>query len=183
MRARSTDAGYGRVAILLHWVCAALIIAMMPLGFLMQDAGGDTKLLAYRLHAGIGVVVLLLTAARLLWKLADTRPSPPPGLAGLHLRGMKAIHTLLYALLVALAVSGIVLNFESGLIDVLRGTAPDGVPELDGFRSRAAHGVLARVYLGLLLAHIAGVLVHQRRHGRVLARMGIGRSPAPQGDV
>ena len=39
MGARSTKAGYGSVAIILHWVSALLIVAMMPLGFLMQEAG------------------------------------------------------------------------------------------------------------------------------------------------
>ena len=176
MGARNTDQNYGSVALTLHWVSAVLILAMMPLGFLMQDAGTGTKLLLYRAHAAVGIVVLLLTVARLLWKLADKKPSPPPGLTGLHLRGMEGIHVLLYVLPLALVVSGIVLNFQSGLADVLRGISAAGIPEFEEFLSRGAHGLLARVYIGLLVAHVAGVLAHHRKHGHVLARMGLGRT-------
>ena len=176
MAIKSTEQGYGKVALILHWVSAMLILTMIPLGFLMQDAGKSTELILYRAHAAIEFLVLLLTVIRLVWKIADTKPSPPPGLTGLHLRGMEAIHILLYLILLALIVSGIVLNFQSGLVDVLRGASSQSVfPEFDEFRSRAAHGMLARVYIGLLVAHIAGVIVHQFRHGHVFARMGIRR--------
>ncbi len=175
MRAKSSELGYGRVAVILHWMSAVLILAMLPLGFLMQDAGENTKLLLYRVHAAIGILVLLFTVTRLVWKLADTRPAPPPGITGLHLRGMEAIHILLYLVLLALAVSGIVLNLQSGLVDILRGTSQGDFPELDEFRARAAHGTLARLYIGLLVVHVGGVVVHQFRHGHVFARMGIGQ--------
>lgn len=177
MGAKSTEQRYGRVAITLHWVSAVLIVAMVPLGFLMQEAGDGTKLSLYKAHTAVGIIVLLLTVARLLWKFADTKPSPPPGLTGLHLRGMEGTHVLLYVLLLALVVSGIVLNFQSGLLDVLRGTSPGGLPEFDDFRARVAHGTLARIYIGLLIAHIVGVVVHQRRHGHVCSRIGLGRAP------
>jgi len=177
MNLKSSEQGYGKVAVILHWVSAALILTMIPLGFLMQDTSDATKLLLYRAHVAIGMIALILTVARLLWKLTDTRPAPPPGLTGLHLRGMEAIHILLYVLLIALAMSGIVLNFQSGLIDVLRGDPQIGYPEFDDFRSRGMHGLLAKIYIGLLIAHIAGVLVHQKKHGHLFARMGIGRAP------
>ena len=177
MAVKSTKQRYGRVAVILHWMSAAFILAMMPLGFLMQEAGEGAKLPLYRAHSAIGLVVLLLTVIRLAWKTVDMRPSPPPGLTGLHLRGMEAIHALLYVILLALTVSGIVLNFQSGLIDVLRGVSQGTIPEFEKFRARAAHGMLARVYIGLLVAHIGGVVVHQFRHGHVFARMGIRRPP------
>lgn len=176
MGTKSTEQRYGRVVILLHWTSAVLILAMIPLGFLMQNADDGTKLLLYRTHAVVGALILLLSLVRLGWKLNDTKPAPAPGLEGLHLRGMQGIHVLLYALLFALTVSGIVLNLQSGLIDILRGASQGGIPEFSGFRSRAAHGALARVYIGLLMAHIGGVILHQMRHGHLLARMGIGRA-------
>lgn len=176
MGIKSTEQRYGRVAILLHWTSAVLILGMIPLGFLMQNADDGSRLFLYRTHAIVGALILLLSLVRLGWKLNDTKPAPTPGLEGLHLRGMQGIHVLLYALLFALTVSGIVLNLQSGLIDVLRGASQGGIPGFDEFRSRAAHGSLARVYIGLLVAHIGGVMVHQIRHGHVLDRMGIGRA-------
>lgn len=175
MPIKSSEHGYGQVAVALHWISALLILGMFPLGFLMQDTGEGGRLLWYRLHAVIGFLVLLLTVARLFWKLFDVKPDPPAGLSGVHLRGMELIHVLLYLGLLLLAVSGIVLNIQSGLIDVLSGKTQE-FPDFAEFGARRAHGLLARIYIGLLVAHIVGVVVHQFRHGHVFARIGIGKS-------
>ena len=176
MQAKNSEQAYGRVAILLHWMSAVLILTMLPLGFLMQETSGGSRLLLYRTHALLGTFILILTLARLFWKRVDTEPGPPPGLSGLHLRGMNGIHVFLYVLLLVLTVSGIVLSIQSGLIDVLRGDSQEGVTELDELRARSLHGSLARVYIGLLIAHIGGVVMHQMKHGHVFARIGIGRA-------
>lgn len=175
MPRKTTEQRYGGIAIALHWVSAVLILGMLPLGFLMQNAGEDSRLLQYRLHAIVGFAVLLLTVARLVWKFFDVKPAPTPGLTGVHLRGMQFVHGLLYLVLLVLTVSGLVLNVQSGLIDVLRGTAQE-FPDLSEFGARRAHGMLARIYIALLVAHIGGVVVHQFRHGHVFSRMGIGKS-------
>lgn len=109
------------MAIGLHWVSAALILGMLPLGLLMQDAGEGDKLFWYRLHFRIGFAVLLLTIAYLVWKLFDVKPKPTPGLTGVHRWGMEAVHVFLYLVLLVLVVSGVVLSVQSGLVDVLRG--------------------------------------------------------------
>ena len=96
---KSTQHRYGGVAIGLHWVSAVLILGMLPLGFLMQNAGEGDRLLWYRLHVMVGIAVLLLTMARLVWKWFDVKPAPTPGLSGVHLRGMELVHVLLYLVL------------------------------------------------------------------------------------
>ena len=175
MPMKSTQQRYGGIAIGLHWASAILILGMLPLGFLMQNAGAGDRLLWYRVHGMVGFAVLLLTMARLAWKLFDVKPAPTPGLTGVHLRGMELVHVFLYLVLLVLVGSGIALNIQSGLLDVLRGAAND-FPHLTDFGSRRAHGVLARIYIALLVAHIGGVAVHQFRHGHAFARMGIGKS-------
>ena len=122
-----------------------------------------------------GFTVLLLTMARLVWKLFDVKPAPTPGLTGVHLRGMELVHALLYVILLVLAGSGIALNVQSGFLDVLRGVTQD-FPDFAEFGARRAHGTLARIYIALLVAHIGGVVVHQFRHGHAFARMGFGKS-------
>ena len=177
MPMKSTQQRYGAMAIGLHWVSAVLILGMLPLGFLMQNAGDDGQLFWYRLHVMVGVAVLLLTIVRLAWKLFDVKPSPTPGLSGVHLQGMKVIHVLLYLVLLVLVVSGIVLNVQSGFVEVLSG-AKQGIPDFGEFGARRSHGMLARIYIALLVAHIGGVLLHQFRHGQVFPRMGIGSPDA-----
>ena len=177
MPMKSTQERYGRVAIGFHWVSALLILGMLSLGFLMQHAEEGDRLFWYRLHAMVGFAVLLLTIARIAWKLFDEKPEVTPGLTGIHLRGMELVHVLLYLILLVLVGSGIALNVQSGFLDVLRGATQD-FPDFAEFGARRAHGTLARIYIALLVAHIGGVAVHQFRHGNAFARMGIGKSEA-----
>ena len=94
----------------------------------------------------------------------------------MHRWGMVAVHVVLYLALLGLVVSGVITSVQSGLIDVIRGGSDGDIPNISGFMARDAHGALARIYIGLLVAHIGGVIVHQVRHGHVLLRMGIGMS-------
>lgn len=163
---------YGTVAVFLHWVSAVLVLAMLPLGFLMQGASVGMQASLYWAHLVIGVLVFVLTLARVVWKFRDSKPEPHPELAGLHLWGLKVVHFLLHFALLVLSFSGVVLVVQSGLLEVLQGGGP--VPDLSGAGAREPHGVVARIYIGLLVAHIGGVVLFQVRHGGVLSRMGIG---------
>ena len=172
---KNTEQNYGRVAVGFHWVSALLILMMLPLGFLMQKASEAEKIQWYRIHILIGILILLITLARIAWKFFNVKPEPAPGLRGIHLLGMKLIHILLYLVLFLLPVSGIVLMVQSGMVDVLRGVTQD-LPKFDGMDARQAHGLLSRCFIGLLIAHIGGVILHQIRFGHVFPRMGIGKT-------
>ena len=54
---------YTRVAILLHWAIAALIIANLVVGYLMEDLAGTARSTALNFHYSSGLTVLLLTGA------------------------------------------------------------------------------------------------------------------------
>lgn len=169
MNAKSTSESYGSAAVALHWASAALIVAMVPLGFVMQS---DRNTTLYGAHIAVGAVVLLLTALRLVWKLIDTRPEPAPGLSGLHLKLASAIHVALYITLVGLLMSGGAMIVQSDLLTELSAGV---IPDFSSLQSRDAHGALAWLFIALFVAHVAGVILHQVRHGHVLSRMGIGR--------
>lgn len=145
----------------------------------MQQVSEESRFTFYRLHALIGCLLLVLTLGRLVWKWVDNAPSPPAELGKLHLKGMKIIHGLLYLVILILTVNGIILMVQSGLISVLRGTTHD-FPNFAGNNARQAHGTLARVYIGLLIAHIGGVILHQIKHGDLFPRMGIGKPSPPK---
>jgi cytochrome b561 len=148
---------------------------MIPLGFCMQGIESHAlKLLAFRLHVGLGISVLVLTLLRLVWRWLDGSPGPLPHLARLHLRGMEAAHALLYLVLAGLSISGVVLLVQSGLAAVLLGLSSAPIPaDLSQHLPRQVHAIEARFYIALLAAHVCGVLLHQFTRGEVLSRMGI----------
>lgn len=182
MSLKNTATGYGRVAQGLHWVSALLILALIPMGFWMQSVAEADKLAIYRVHAVLGMLVLLLTLVRLFNHWFEPSPAPPPGLTGAKLMAFKGIHVLLYVALLVLAISGIGLNLVSGLSDILFGGASGPIPgDFSQFAPRAIHGLMARVYIGLLVAHVGGVLTYQMSEGDTLGRMGLrGWVPSPK---
>ena len=172
---KSTPIQYGRVTQLLHWLSALLILFLIPMGFLMQTVDEGARLSLYRTHVTLGILELGVTLVRLGWRWFDSPPEPPPGLAGMDLLAYKTVHWLLYLSLLVLTVSGIALNVISGLGDILLGATPGRIPEnLSVYLPRTLHGITARLYIGLLIAHIAGVVSYQATEGDVLKRMGLG---------
>ncbi len=171
---RTPDAYSPRVQVL-HWLSAALILMMIPLGFLMQRiASQPLELFALRLHMLLGVVVLVLTAVRLIWRWVDGSPGPLPGLSPLHRRLVGVVHALLYLVLAGLSISGAVLLLQSGLGAILLGLSSEPIPaNLSEYLPRQAHALEARVYIGLLVGHLSGVFVFQLTKGEVLSRMGV----------
>ena len=91
----------------------------------------------------------------------------------LHVRGLEATHVLLYAVLLALSVSGVAMLALSDLPQVLSGASGD-YPDLAELGPRRAHGAGAFTYIALLIAHIGGVILHQVRHGGSFQRIGVG---------
>ena len=58
----SSSSRYTVVAILLHWAIAALLLFMIWLGWNMED--NEAR---FQLHKSIGIAILFLSVARILW--------------------------------------------------------------------------------------------------------------------
>ena len=175
---KSSPDRYGRMAILIHWTSAVLIIALMIAGFIAAntvDPQGKASLL--RIHAPVGMAVLVLTLARIGWWLfADRKPREMAGVPRLQSIAAKAVHGLLYLAIFGLAGSGVAMFVMSGAGDILFGTAPGPLPDFWAFTPRIGHAVFARIMAVLLLAHIGAALYHQFiRKDRLFARMGVGQ--------
>lgn len=62
---------YGRVAQLFHWLSMLLIVGLAIGGTIMTRLdGGAQQSQMYQLHVTVGLVVLLLTVARVIWILS-----------------------------------------------------------------------------------------------------------------
>ena len=182
MSHKSTSVQYGLTAQRYHWISAVLIIAMIPLGFLMQNAEREAiKIMLYRGHAIIGALILIITIARIVWRRKDINPEPPKELHGLHLKAFNITHVLLYALIFVLSFSGIAAIALSGMGEILSGASSNPMPtDIGELGPRRAHGISARIYIALLVGHIGGVMFHQATKSDVLGRMGVNWFQAKQ---
>lgn len=158
---------YTSVAMALHWVVAALIVWAFAIGWIMTDIHGitPTKLRYFSWHKWIGVTVLVLAVARLIWRATHQPPALPAGMHSWERLAAHAGHALLYVLMLAIPVSGYFYSSAAGIQVVYLGLLP--LPTLIAANPAAA-AVLKTVHIylnyGLLAAvggHLAAVIKHQ----------------------
>lgn len=175
MAFKSTSTRYGAVAITLHWVSAVAIFGLLASGTVMSGVPERVATML-PIHAAVGVLVLLLTLARIAWWLfADRHPAAVAGQPAIQLLLARLVHGLLYVAVLVLAASGIGMLALSGALAALLSGAP--LPDFAGLAPRLAHGLASKLLIGLLVLHVGAALYHQfMRRDRLLARMGIGRA-------
>ncbi|MEA3536788.1 cytochrome b [Rhizobium sp. CC-YZS058] len=160
--------------ILLHWVIAALVFCIWPLGLMIGFVRDDVKLGFYLLHESLGFLVLWLMLLRVGARL--TSPSPVPfGTAPMR-QAAGLVHGLLYLLLVVMPVSGFLATNAHGFPLLWFGLVPvwspiGKMPDIAGTLS-TVHTVSAWMLLSLIGLHLGAVIYHQaiRRDG-ILQRM------------
>ncbi len=170
---KSTQSQYGSVAIILHWVSAALILALLALGFLAAHAA-DPAVAAdlLRVHVPLGILVLALTFFRIGWWCIDRRPAPVGHAPRWQVRAEHLVRTLLYLLILLMGASGLGLLALSGAGPVLFLGAPAPLPDFRHYAPMAAHAAGAAALLSLAGLHILAALHHHFVKGdRLLARM------------
>jgi cytochrome b561 len=163
----NTEERYGWVAILLHWLMAALILGQFTLGFVMTRT--DDQRLAFeriQLHKSIGLTLLALAAVRIVWRLANRRPRLP-GLPRAEAHAARMVHAMLYALMFVLPLSGWAL-VSSSVLEIP--TMPFGLlvlPNLPLDVSEAAEAFWASVHrwigwgaIVLVCLHVLAALRH-----------------------
>ena len=156
----------------LHWATALLVLAQLPLGWIATSWPlSPVKLDLFVWHKSLGFAILGLVAVRLAYRACTTRPPLPSTMAGWERTGATLVHVLLYAGLVALPMSGWIVNDASNIpfrifrqVPVPRLVAPDRA--LASLAS-GVHLALAVALALLLVLHIGAALVHHvaRRDG------------------
>lgn len=170
-------ARYGGVAIALHWLVAMALVVTFPLGLYMAELSlspRKAELAAY--HKWIGVTVFALTCVRVGWRLGHRPPAPLATMPAWQRRAATAAHLAMYALLLAIPVSGWLYSSAAGVPTVYLGrwVLPDAVGEDERLAGalKLAHQLLNFALLALVVVHVAAALKHHfvDRDG-LLARM------------
>ena len=168
---------YSTVAIWLHWLIAAAVIANLLLGFYHDDFGKAAERSIMWWHKSIGLTVLVLTVARLAWRLGHRPPPFDPVMKRWEIRLATLIHWLFYLMLVLIPLSGWLVASTGrspvtswfGIFDVpplpLRGEDAHELME-------EVHEILAKLMIGLIVLHVAGALKHHfEGHKHLIGRM------------
>jgi cytochrome b561 len=155
---------YSALAMALHWLTALLVVTGFTLGLSMVGLPfSRQKLQWYAWHKWIGITIWLLTCGRLAWRWRH--PAPPMELMpAWQQRGAVVTHALLYALLVAIPLSGWLYSSATGVQVVYLSLLPlpDLVPKDKAIADvlRGVHVTLNFTLLALVCIHGAAALKH-----------------------
>lgn len=200
--ASASQQRYTAVAIALHWIIAFSIIGLIAVGWTMETLQhGDLEARAQyqsivQLHKSFGITVLLLSVARIVWRLMNPPPPEPP-MPGWQAFAASAVHILFYVLIIVMPLSGWIMAsasaaFETryfGLVDIRLPVLPTlPMDSREGIENAAGtiHEFLPWVIIALLFLHVGAALKHHfvDRDG-LLARMApglFGRTAGPVDD-
>lgn len=198
-RNERTSPHYHAVGIFFHWLMAAMVFTQLWWGWRTSSLmAGSDKFDAYVIHAQLGAAILLVAFLRLGWRIIAPFVAPKleeaEDLPGWQRIAAEAVHWGLYALLIALPVSGLLMIGSTAPETMERALGFSGFRDLD-FEARAqlehfmerAHFVMIWGMLALLAMHIGAALKHHFiDRDDVLARMipWLGRDrPAPAGSA
>ena len=168
---------YGAVAITLHWLIVALIIASWTLGLYMVDLPLSPQKLKYiSWHKWLGISILLVAIFRAVWRAGHPAPPPPITMQRWQRGAVIVSHLLLYVLIFAIPITGWLFSSASGIPTVYFGwlQLPDLVTrdKLLAEALRQTHVSLNLALFVVVCVHVAAALKHQfLDRDEVLARM------------
>ncbi len=149
----------------LHWLMAILLFGLLALGFYMHDLPlSPEKLKLYSWHKWAGVTAFLLVLVRLGWRVTHLPPALPASMPRIMQLAAHAGHFALYALMIAIPLSGWLMSSAKGFQTVWFGVLP--IPDLLdknkelGDLLAVVHKVLNLLFVAVLAGHIGAALKH-----------------------
>lgn len=98
---------YGRPAIALHWIVAALIVVLVGLGWYMMSVEkepGSASL--FDLHKSLGFTIFALIVVRIAWRATHRPEGLPDSVPRWQALASTLLHWALYAAMVVMPITG-----------------------------------------------------------------------------
>jgi len=173
----NTAERWGAVAKVLHWMMAVLILAMFILGWVAKNYSlSPAKLEFFIWHKSIGLTLLALVICRLFWRAVNVSPTPPPGESAVEVGLARTGHTVLYALMLLMPVSGYVINstanFPFRYFGIVR--IPNLFPTDKTWQHAAqtVHLTTFWIFVLVVVIHVAAAIRHHAiKKNNTLSRM------------
>ena len=166
---------YNGVAMSLHWLIAALIIANILLAWYFNTLTGSAKTPPVQLHKSFGITILLLSVIRLGWRVVAPPPALPVSVTGWERVVAGIVYVLFYVVMIGMPLSGWALSSASPLIQVypiklygvIHWPAIGYLTHLPHDQQKAAHGLFVKMHglgawlvYGLIVLHVAAAARH-----------------------
>ncbi len=176
---QDASARFDAVSISLHWLLAALIVVTFFVGLYMADLHfSPLRFRLFNWHKWLGMIVLALSAARLVWRAAGHVPPPlPPATPAWQGAAYRVTHQVFYLLFFAVPLLGWVYTSAVGVPVVWFGwlPLPDLVPVDKPFGEevlKPLHSIASYALAIIVVLHVAAALKHQFIDGdHLLSRM------------
>ncbi len=151
--------------VLLHWIIAIAIIAMLGFGMYIEDMPmGQEKFGLLATHKSVGAIVLIVALVRIVWRLMEGPVNPVSQLSRAQEITAKATqHTLMLGT-VLMPISGLSMSIGGGrAVDVFGLELLSSGEKIEWLSSAGhiVHGVFAKIMIALILLHLLGALKHQ----------------------
>ncbi|HEY8050971.1 MAG TPA: cytochrome b [Ramlibacter sp.] len=169
---------YTRVAIALHWLLAAALLAQVLLGWWMlgiPKSPPGVRASWFNVHKSIGITIALFVFLRIVWRSTQGVPDADLGPAWQR-AAARTMHRLLYLCMAVMPLTGFLgSSFTRYPIRYFGRIVP--TPHADWPAAKEAmaaiHVTVACVFVALIAAHVLAAAWHWWQRDGVAARMGI----------
>ena len=162
---RMTVQRYTGIAMSLHWLIAMMILLSLGVGLYMVELKlSPAKLQLYSWHKWAGVTIFALVLIRCVWRLTHTPPPLPSDLPRWQQLVAETSHYLLYALMIAIPLTGWLMSSAKGFQTVYFGILP--IPDLLaknkqwGETLNLVHRYLNYTMIAIITVHIGAAIKH-----------------------
>lgn len=160
MQIRNSKTRYGVVFWALHWTSATLFLLVAIVA--ASISGADDPALREGFvarHVSLGIALLGVMVARLLWRVSNPNPVWSYGGAVARRRVAVAVHWLIHAIVLIEALTGLALIGAFALPEILPERLLQTLPE--ALSIARLHADLPNLIYLLILAHILAAAMHQ----------------------
>ncbi|MEP3279749.1 MAG: cytochrome b [Stappiaceae bacterium] len=177
-----TSVAYTGTARFFHWLTVLCVLTMIPAGLLMLRIGsGSLQNFLFDFHRSMGVVLFVITAFRLAYRITH-KPAPlPADIPALQKGAAHLVHVILYGFLLINPLIGWIGTSAYGAAIKVFGlfTLPPIIAKDKAFATTVleVHQVMGWIFTAAVVVHIAAALFHHFiKHDGILLRMTRGQT-------
>lgn len=173
MSLRNTPTAYGSLHKILHWVMALLLLSQFVIAWILINLPKNSSLgdKLFQWHVLIGLSILILVIARIIWRLSNPAVLPAETLKFIAPKASSNINLFLYFAMLLMPISGYLRVTAKGHTLTAFGLTIPSLwqnPSLAAL-SKTTHIYLAYILLGAIALHIISAFM--RKGAVVLKRM------------